>query len=91
MFLLSHLSKHSLFRAEARTQAPLIPGPRGEGGSPHCQAHSRMPYPFCNRYYYYKFLKVFPYHEPTQRSSFQPSREDYSFVVHPSYWKQLFH
>ena len=29
--------------------------------------------------------------EPTQRSSSQPSREDYSFVVHPSCWKQLFH
>jgi hypothetical protein len=36
------------FRAEARTQAPLIPGPRGEVGSPHCQAHSSHALPaFC--------------------------------------------
>ena len=26
--------------AEARTQAPLVPGPQGEDGSPHCRAHS---------------------------------------------------
>ena len=36
------------FRAGARTQAPLIPGPQGEDGSPHCRAHSSRALPaFC--------------------------------------------
>ena len=70
----------SFFRAEARTQAPLIPGPRGEGGSPHCQAHSRMPYPFCNRYYYSKFLKAIPYHQNPASQAFWKVM-DQSFVL----------
>jgi hypothetical protein len=37
-----------LFRAEARTRAPPIPGPRGEGVSPRCRAHSARALPaFC--------------------------------------------
>ena len=35
-----------IFWAEARTQAPLIPGPRGEDDSPRCRAHSTHALPF---------------------------------------------
>ena len=60
------------FRAEARTQAPLIPGPRGEAGSPRCRAHSHVPYPFCNRYYHSRFSKVVPNHQnPASQASWK--------------------
>ena len=38
----------SSFRAEARTQAPPVPGHRGEGDSPHCRAHLSRALPALN-------------------------------------------
>ena len=68
---------------EGRTQAPPVPGHRGEVGSPRCWAHSRVPYPFCNRYYHSKFLKVIPYHQNPAFQAFQGFWKvmDQSFVL----------